>query len=145
MILLSILLFVIAGCSSTQQSDTQQMELPQMESEQMKGQPAMTTKIRPGRIHEECLQTLPNQTIEYLFSTSRPVNFNIHYHRDNEVFYPISEESISSLGGSLNCHEALAEMSGEVSEETESFCLMWTNPHDVYVTLDYEIAVMDIK
>ncbi len=140
MIVFGILLFVIGGCASTQQADTQQMG-----PDQIKEKPMITAQIRPGRIYEACLATFPNKIIAYSFSASNPVNFDIHYHKGKKVFYPVFEENISSRAGELDCHKALTELTGEVSEEREVFCLMWTNPHDAYVTLDYEFSVKDIK
>ena len=105
--------------------------------------PEVSATIKPRRVHEECFQTVPDQVIEYTFQSSRPVDFNIHYHRDGEVFYPVSEKGTLTSEGAFNCHQVMAEMSGP-SENPEYFCLMWENPHGMSVDLYFDYTVSDI-
>jgi hypothetical protein len=132
MSLVSLFVLVMGGCAS-QQTETGKMDLPEV-----------TAKIKPHRIYEECIQTMPNQLIEYTFQSSRPVDFNIHYHRDGEIFYPVLEQAAVTAEGDLNCHQAMAEMTGP-SENPEYFCLMWENPHNRSVDLYFDYIVNDIE
>jgi hypothetical protein len=37
--------------------------------------------IEPGDSYEECVELVPNQLMHYSFTSSKNVNFNVHYHR----------------------------------------------------------------
>ena len=86
----------------------------------------------------------PDQLITYTFQSSRPVDFNIHYHREGEVLYPVFEKGVITAEGELNCHNAMAEITGP-SEDPEFFCLMWENPHSKPVILYFKYVVNDIE
>lgn len=135
MILFGMLLLVIGGCTAQQAGNHQ------MNHRQKEGVPEITVKIKPGRISEKCIQTLPNQIIEYSFNCSKPISFNIHYHRGGKVVYPVSEKDILTSEGALNCQEALAEP----SDKPQYFCLMWENPHDTDVSLNFKYTVKNIE
>ncbi len=39
-----------------------------------------TETIRPGHSYEECFELYMGKTLEYSFTSSKPLDFNIHYH-----------------------------------------------------------------
>lgn len=121
MCLFGMIIIVVVGCAAQQQ-----------------GEEEPKARIKPNRIYEECIEVLPKQIIEASFSSSKAVHFNIHYHQGEEVIYPVSEENIASWSGSIVVHEP-----EDPSEETVQYCLMWENPYDVYVSLDYEYTIRD--
>ena len=89
----------------------------------------LTETIEPSRIHESCMELSPGQIFEYSFGASRPLNFNVHYHEDHNVFYVISKD-------------AVAEDQGEFQPEKELYyCLMWMNPNSQPVTFSYHYSV----
>jgi hypothetical protein len=70
----------------------------------------------------------PDQQLHYAFSATRKLDFNIHYHVDHEVFYPVSEEQVTAAEATFT------------APSDQEYCLMWTNPGvaDVLLSLDYE-------
>src|SRR6185369_12976800 len=46
-------------------------------------------EMSPYVIHEECLKVAAGERIEYYFTSTFPINFNIHYHEANAVLMPI--------------------------------------------------------
>ena len=76
--------------------------------------------------YELCLVLAQNQQLRYAFSAPRKLDFNIHYHADHEVFYPVSEDQVM---------EATATFSAQSEQE---YCLMWTNQGDTDVLLSLE-------
>jgi hypothetical protein len=84
--------------------------------------------IMPNDSYELCLVLAQDQQLRYGFSAPRKLDFNIHYHADHEVFYPVSEDQVM---------KATATFSAQSEQE---YCLMWTNQGDtdVLLSLEYE-------
>ena len=84
--------------------------------------------IAPDDSHELCLVLAQEQQLRYTFSAPRKLDFNIHYHADDEVFYPVSEDHIT---------DATAMYTAQSEQE---YCLMWINQGDtdVQLSLGYE-------
>jgi hypothetical protein len=74
--------------------------------------------------------------MEYSFKTSEPVKFNIHYHAEKGVFFPVNKKEVSVTEGVLNPKELQY-----YSEEQWDFCLMWKNPHNKKVSLTFEYEI----
>ncbi len=94
--------------------------------------------IDPSGSYEDCVELLPAQILEYSFKASKPVKFNIHYHGEKGIFYPISKDKISSWSGVIDVGKERY-----YSKEQEYFCLMWDNPHSEHISLTYEYEVKD--
>lgn len=94
--------------------------------------------LRAGKVYEECLEVNPPQVVEYSFSASKPLEFNIHYHGEKAV-YPVRGEEVSTWQGIFDptC------IRGYSAEKPPFFCLMWTNPHEEEVGLNYQFTVRD--
>lgn len=92
--------------------------------------------IEPSRSYEECVELLPYQGIKYSFQSSKNLDFNIHYHGDDKIHYPVLKKEVRSFSGELYCDEQDFYVSG-----MDYFCLMWENPNstNVVLTLEYEI------
>jgi hypothetical protein len=71
--------------------------------------------IRPGKIAEECFKLPAGQTISYAFEATEPVDYNIHFHRGNDVEYPVKGDQVREANDRFT------------APSTEEFCLMWTN------------------
>lgn len=85
--------------------------------------------IKPSGIHEDCMELLPGQVLEYFFEASKPLNFNVHYHEDHDVVYGIRKDGISGEKGTFRC------------EKKQYYCLMWTNPDSEPVSLVYSYSI----
>ncbi|MCG8435091.1 MAG: hypothetical protein MJA83_13775 [Gammaproteobacteria bacterium] len=81
--------------------------------------------IAPGKIFEACMPLKQGEELRYSFSADSSLVFNLHYHVDDEVIYPMPDG-------------AKKEYSDEfIAAITQDYCLMWTNENDRSVTLDY--------
>jgi hypothetical protein len=91
-----------------------------------------------GKVYEECLAVEPPQVMDYWFSASEPVKFNIHYHSDRAV-YPVMGEEVKMWRGTFDptCIRNYTE------EKPPFFCLMWTNPHEEDVGLNFQYTFRD--
>jgi hypothetical protein len=85
--------------------------------------------IKPSGIHEDCMELLPGQILEYSFEASKPLNFNVHYHEDHDVVYGITKDGVSGDKGTFRC------------EKKQYHCLMWTNPGSEPVDLFYSYSI----
>ena len=64
---------------------------------------------------EECFRLAANGSVAYAFEASAPVDFNIHFHRGNEVEYPVKSDQVRHADARF------------VAASAEEYCLMWTN------------------
>ncbi len=87
--------------------------------------------INPTKFHEDCIQLLPGDSLIYSFRTSDPVDFNIHYHENGKIFYPVSKKNVSDEKGEYS------------SGKKQFYCLMWTNPQKEPVSLIYSYDVRE--
>jgi hypothetical protein len=78
--------------------------------------------IEPGDSYEECVELVPNQLMHYSFTSSKNVNFNVHYHDDKSIFYPVNEKNITFWKDSISPDDF-----DYYSQDQEFFCLMWDN------------------
>ena len=62
---------------------------------------------------ERCVTLAAGQSIRYRFSASLPIDFNIHYHRGKDVFYPVRQSGVRDAEGTFRAQEA------------DDYCLMW--------------------
>jgi hypothetical protein len=86
--------------------------------------------VDPSRIHEDCTDLFPGDVMVYSFRASSPVDFNIHFHEEGTITYPVSEKNISNDEGKFS------------PERKQFYCLMWTNPQKepVHLTYSYHIV-----
>ena len=85
--------------------------------------------IAPGKIHEACMKLAPGARLTYSFNTDTPLNFNIHYHRGNDVIFPVKQDAVKS---GADVFEA---------KTREDYCMMWSNPSGQPVTVFYRHSV----
>lgn len=65
------------------------------------------------QIHEECVKLEPGDRLEYTFSATAPLQFNIHYHEGNAVIMPVTRDKVTADTGRF---EAIV---------AQEYCLMW--------------------
>ena len=89
-------------------------------------------KIKPSGMYEECVEMKPGMSFEYRFDASSPVNFNIHYHTEDAIHYPVQKESVRMDKGMVDPN-ALSYY----TKDQEYFCLMWDNINAEPVDVSY--------
>jgi hypothetical protein len=97
-----------------------------------------TVVLNPAEAHEECVVLKKGQSLVYKFSSSRPVDFNIHHHSEGQVQYPVSEKGITEYDGIFDPARGDFNL-----EKEEYFCLMWENPDMRQSRLSYECEVRE--
>src|SRR5215471_13027122 len=70
--------------------------------------------LEGGGEHEECVRLEAGQSVHYYWRASGPVDFNIHFHREGEVSYPVKRAAMRGDGGIFTAKSA------------EDYCWMWT-------------------
>jgi hypothetical protein len=110
--LVVLVLFAACGCSSMRTRNESQQVM-----------------IEQSRSHEDCMELTPTDMLHYSFKTSRPVNFNIHYHEEGKVTYVVSKDNTVSEEGMFS------------PEKKQYYCLMWTNLLPETVSLSYNYKV----
>jgi hypothetical protein len=86
--------------------------------------------IKPSGIHEDCFEILPDQKLECVFEGTKPLDFNIHYHEDKEIYYPVKKDNVS------------IDEDVFYPEIKQYYCLMWTNKKNRTITLTYEYNIV---
>jgi hypothetical protein len=76
-----------------------------------------TATIQPGQIEESCMAMAAGERLEFSFSANTGLDFNIHYHDDKEVHFPVNESALSEWKGVY------------IAPTGQHYCLMWTNKH----------------
>ena len=71
--------------------------------------------IAPGKFVELCGPLEAGQAIRWSFKADRALNFNIHYHVDQDVRYPAKKDQVASLQGDL------------AVDTQQDYCWMWVN------------------
>ena len=71
--------------------------------------------LKPQKIHEKCLSLAPPQKLQYSFGTDKAVDFNIHYHKGDMVYYPVKEKKTTLSEGIYT------------PPSREDYCMMWEN------------------
>jgi hypothetical protein len=84
--------------------------------------------IAPFALHEECMQLLPGDRLDYAFKSQMPLAFNIHYHEGKVVIMPISRENATEDIGIFRPHFA------------QDYCLMW-EAGALGAIVDYRVAL----
>ena len=87
-----------------------------------------THTIPPRGIAEECFKLPGGQAIGYAFEVSAPVDFNIHFHRGNDVEYPVQRNQVGKAEDRFTAPSA------------ENYCLMWTNGTSDTVTVNGRLS-----
>ncbi len=86
--------------------------------------------IATGETEEVCDLFSPGTTVEYFFTSTKPVLFNIHYHDKRTKEYPVEEHLTDNASGSF------------VVDTKATYCCSWENQNPKAVKMTYE---MDVK
>ena len=71
--------------------------------------------LKPQKIHEKCMSLSPPQKLQYSFGTNKAVDFDIHYHKGDMVYYPVREKKTTSSEGLYT------------PPSREDYCMTWEN------------------
>ena len=88
---------------------------------------AVAISVEPRKIHEECTRLERGQSRRWHWKSDLPVDFNIHYHRGEQVFYPVKREGMRGDGGTFT------------AKSGEDYCWMWTG-RDTAARIEGRIA-----
>ena len=83
--------------------------------------------LAAGKVHEECLPIAAGAKSSYRWKSSSPVDFNIHYHRGPEVFYPVKKDAERDARGTFDAKTA------------EEYCWMWTAKGEAKIEGEIEV------
>ncbi len=87
--------------------------------------------LAPGAFEEMCFELGAGRSVRYAFDAEAPLDFNLHWHRGRDVFFPIKSPAVARRAGTFR------------SEAKEGYCLMWTNRSRAPVTLRARIDDTD--
>ena len=90
------------------------------------GEGPLEEVIEAGDVYELCLVLEVGQLLDYDFTATRALAFNMHYHADRQVLFPVPEHRTSTKNAVF------------VAESEQEYCLMWTNEGEGQVTLSLE-------
>ena len=83
--------------------------------------------VEPAAVSELCFESEQGDVVIYRFEADAPLGFNLHYHIDEEVYYPVPEYSTNAAKGQY------------IVPLNQTYCLMWTNEADTPVRLSTEV------
>jgi hypothetical protein len=89
---------------------------------------SQTINLPANEFHEECMELAASQRLGYSFHAAAPLEFNIHYHRDGKIRYPVLKKGVATLAGSFR------------PTRSDGYCMMWRNPGKQAVALDYQFG-----
>ena len=116
-LLMCALCLMVAGCSTPGEKTS---EILKKEADSNVVHDKFT--IRPSGSYEECIELRPGMVFEYDFDASDFVNFNIHYHGEQDLHYPVSRKGVKMGEGMID-----PDTHHFYTEEQEFYCLMWDN------------------
>jgi hypothetical protein len=105
------------------------------------GQPANTSpgymekevNVEAGEFEEPCFALAMTDRLEYTFSSDSPVEFNLHYHQDEGVYFPVEMKNVREHAGTF------------ISTGSREYCLMWTNRGEGTLGLRYRYQLFRSK
>lgn len=84
--------------------------------------------VPPYGVHEECLRIAAGERLDFDFTATEPVEFNVHYREGNAVVMPIVRE------------KTLADSGLFAPRIAQDYCLMW-EAGPAGTALDYRVRL----
>ncbi len=84
-------------------------------------------QIKPKAFVEVCGELSAPTSVAWAFTASQPLDFNVHYHVEKAVVYPVKPSQLQSAGGTLNV------------TVPQHYCWMWANKGAEKVTIKAEL------
>jgi len=85
--------------------------------------------IPTGDYFEACDKFPLGATVEYSFTSTKPVLFNVHYHDKRTKVYPVKEQLTDEVSGTF------------VVDSKAIYCCMWENKNSKFVKMTYKMNV----
>ena len=98
------MLAALLMCACATPSDPYQLEGPRT---------GAGVEVAPYALREECFRLDAGERIDFYFTSTAPLAFNIHYHEGNAVVMPIERPHARSESGEF------------VADRKEIYCMMW--------------------
>jgi hypothetical protein len=112
---LPALVLAIAGCATTQGASDAPRD-------------GTAFSLAPYASHEECRRLVAGDRLDYRFTSTAPLAFNIHYSDGNAVVMPITRDGVTADSG---IYQPVA---------AQRYCLAWEAGAQG-LSLDYHVAV----
>lgn len=109
---LVLLVTLVAGCAAPPPAQTPKIEH------------RASVVLGPGEVHELNVELVAGDLVNWLWSSSAVVRFDVHHHQDGEVVEWTTHEG--------DAHEGFVE-----ADAMRTYSLTWTNPGDDAVTVTY--------
>lgn len=113
-----LVVVLINGCAATDDSKPAHA--------QIKGK---KTTIATGDFFEACDKFPLGATVEYTFTSVKPVLFNVHYHAKRSKVYAVEEQMTAEKSGSF------------VVDSEAVYCCMWENKNPKATKIIYDMVV----
>jgi len=117
LVVVSVALLFLNGCAAKEEKATH---------EDTKGH---TLEIATGDFYEACDKWTPGDKVNFTFTSSKPVMFNVHYHQKHAKMYAIKQTLVDTFEGSF------------IVQSNDIHCCMWKNDNDNFVTLTYDMSI----
>lgn len=85
--------------------------------------------IATGDFFEACDKWQPGAKVNFAFTSSKPVMFNVHYHEKHGKMYAVKDVMVDKYDGSF------------VVQSDNIHCCFWKNTNDKYVTMTYDMSL----
>lgn len=117
LVIFSVAAFMLSGCSAKGEKASH-------------GDISGTTiDIATGDFFEACDNWAPGDKVNFAFTSTKPVMFNVHYHQKTSKKYAIKQTLVDKFEGSF------------IVESDDIHCCMWKNENQNYITLTYQMSV----
>ncbi len=121
-------LFLLSGCST--------YSLHNKNTERIVNITKNNVALAPAGSFEECIKLTQGQSLKYKFSSTKPVDFNIHYHEEEQAHYPVFQNEITESDGYIDA-------GNHQTKNQEYYCLMWGNPDMRTINISFECVVRE--
>jgi hypothetical protein len=91
---------------------------------------SLAVNLPPQNFYERCRELTRLEKLSYAFTSSVPVQFNVHYHEGGKDYYPLGQEDATEGGGIFEPSAA------------RIYCLMWGNNASEPSRLEYQFQVV---
>ncbi len=71
--------------------------------------------IIAGKIEEPCFAMALADRLEWEFSSDAPLDFNLHYHQEDAIFFPVDKKNLDQ------------DQDVFIATGSRQYCMMWTN------------------
>lgn len=86
--------------------------------------------IETGGQHEECFYIENEKTLNYVYQSNAPLNFNFHFHDDKGMNFLVE------LPSSIENKDTINSL-----QSKQVYCLMWVNSSEKPASLRYEFTM----